>query len=100
MLNPDNLISALLIKAKKDATDAKECEDDATKECEETKNTLQSTVQNLEDYKVELADVRGQFDTLKECSKSSSEEQNAMLKNLESRLSAMQVIQILFFLYT
>ena len=86
----------MLIKAKKDSTDAKQIEEEAVKECDETRKTLEATLQNLEDYKLELADVQGKLSIVMVRAKQNSEEKSAMLKNLETRLSAMQVTEVIF----
>ena len=81
----------LLMKAKKEATDSKKAEDDLKSEYEETRQTLEKTIQNMEDMKLELAEVQCELNNLKECSRKKSEEKSAMLKNMESRFTALQV---------
>ena len=80
------------MKAKKEATDAKKAEDDLKSEYEETRQTLEQNVHNLEDLKLELSEVQGELNNLKECSRKKSEEKSAMLKNMESRFTALQVL--------
>ena len=79
------------MKAKKEATDAKKSEDDMKLELEETSQKLELNIQNLEEMKLELAEVQGELNNLKEFSRKKSEEKSAMLKSMESRFVALQV---------
>ena len=86
------------MKAKKEAADSKKSEEDAIRETGEARSTLESTVQQLEECKLELCEVQGKLASLTEGARKKADERGALVKNLEARLVALQVAFLVSFI--